>query len=120
VVIDWPANSATSAWRGPPVREANFPGVDRRRHFGIRSAAVDHGLGISLAMRCGHNLQSRCACSTSPRPGLRVFANSDSEMQRFESSRLKLRVWANSDSEMQTVGYVPPAKICASALQPLA
>jgi hypothetical protein len=64
-----------------PVEAGGFEPL----HFGIRSAAVDHGLRLSSGMRSGTtNFSKFESCP----PGLRVFANSDSEIQRFESSRL--------------------------------
>jgi hypothetical protein len=56
-------------------------------HFGIRSAAVDHGLRLSLGMRCGTTTSIEMRTFECSRPERRVFANSDSEMQRFESCR---------------------------------
>ena len=55
-------------------------------HFGIRSAAVDHDLRFSLRIRCGAATSIEMRTFECSRPERRVFANSDSEMQRFESS----------------------------------
>src|SRR6476620_3137087 len=56
-------------------------------HFGIRSAAVDHGLRPSLGMRCGTTTSIEMRTFQCSRPERRVFANSDSAMQRFEYCR---------------------------------
>ena len=57
-------------------------------HFEIRSAAVDHGLRLSLGMKCGTTTSIEMRKFECSRPERRVFANSDSEMQWFEFSRL--------------------------------
>src|SRR5262245_49073879 len=49
--------------------------------FGIRSAAVDHSLGLPLGMRSGRQTSIEMRMFESCRPGLRVFANFDSAMQ---------------------------------------
>jgi hypothetical protein len=56
--------------------------------FGIRSAGVGHRLRLSLAMRCGTTTFNRDAHVLLLPLRAGVWANSDSETQRFESSRL--------------------------------
>jgi hypothetical protein len=69
------------------IRQDSQPGAGgfEPLHFGIRSAAVDHGLRPSLGMRCGTTTSIEMHTFQCSRPERRVFANSDSEMQRFGS-----------------------------------
>src|ERR1700704_5320508 len=65
-------------------------------HLEIRSAEL-HPASTGSRRRSGAPFNSRCA-SSSPAPGLRVLANSDSNMQRFESRRPSQPVRLNASN----------------------
>ena len=68
------------------LRRTGWAGGFEPLHLEIRSAELHPASTGSSRRRSGAPFNSRCA-SSSPAPGLRVLANSDSNMQRFESPR---------------------------------
>ena len=65
------------------LRRTGWAGGFEPLHLEIRSAELHPASTGSSRRRSGAPFNSRCA-SSSPAPGLRVLANSDSNMQRFD------------------------------------